>query len=160
MLALWVGGITLFTFIITPVIFNSYSRDMAGEIMGRLFPGYFLYNLVLSILALILFFIPWRDISDIPRKWFRLSLFCLVIAVLINIFVFFKLHPEIKEIKKEIHSFENLPSKDPLRIKFRRLHGVSAVLNLLLLADGATLLLIGTVIKKSNWQKNFKPLAA
>ena len=147
MLALWVGGIALFTFIITPVIFNAYSRDIAGEIVGRLFPGYFLYNLVLSLLALTLFFIPWRHISAI-QKGFRLSLFCLVIAVLVNIFVCFKLHPEIKAIKKEIHSFETVPSDDPLRMKFRRLHGISAILNLLLLADGVTLLLVGNAIKK------------
>ncbi|MFZ2198066.1 MAG: DUF4149 domain-containing protein [Thermodesulfovibrionales bacterium] len=145
MLALWVGGMALFTFIITPAIFNSYSRDMAGEIVGRLFPGYFLYNLVLSVLALILFLIPW---SDIARKGFRLSLFCIVMAVFINIFVCFKLHPEIRVIKKEIHSFETLSSDDPLRMKFRRLHGISSVLNLLLLADGVTLLLAGTTIKK------------
>ena len=144
-LALWVGGMALFTFIITPAVFNSYSRDMGGEIVGRLFPGYFLYNLVLSFLALILFLIPW---SDIARKGSRLSLFFIVIAVLINSFVCFKLHPEIKAIKKEIHSFEAVSSDDPLRIKFRKLHGISAVLNLLVLADGVTLLLIGTVIKK------------
>ena len=147
MLALWVGGIALFTFIITPVIFNSYSRDMAGEIVGRLFPGYFLYNLMLSLFALMLFFIPWKNISEI-RKGFRLPLFCLLMAVFINIFVCFKLHPEIKTIKKEIHSFETVSSYDQLRIKFRRLHGISAVLNLLLLADGVTLLLVGTAIKK------------
>lgn len=116
--------------------------------MGRLFPGYFLYNLILSLLALIFFLIPWRDISYIARKGFRLSLFCIVIAIFVNIFVCFKLHPEIKAIKKEIHSFETVSSDDPLRIKFRRLHGISSVLNLLLLADGFTLLLVGTVIKK------------
>ena len=135
----------LFTFIITPVIFNSYSRDMAGDIVGRLFPGYFLYNLVLALLALILFFILWPDIA---HKGFRLSLYCLVIAVSINIFVCFSLHPQIKAIKKEIHSFETVPNDDPLRLKFRRLHGISAALNLLLLADGVTLLVIGTLIKK------------
>ena len=148
MLALWIGGIALFTFIITPVIFNAYSRDIAGEIVGRLFPGYFLYNLILSLLALILFLIPWRDISYIARKGFRLSLFCIVMAVFINIFVCFKLHPEIRAIKKEINSFETLSSDDPLRMKFRRLHGISAVLNLLLFVDGVTLLVVGTVIKK------------
>jgi MFS superfamily sulfate permease-like transporter len=121
---------------------------MAGEIVGRLFPGYFLYNLVLSLLALILFFISRRVISGIAPKGFRLPLFCLVIAVLVNIFVFFKLHPEIKAIKKEIHSFETVSSEDPLRMKFRRLHGISAVLNLLLFVDGVTLLVVGTVIKK------------
>ena len=144
MLALWIGGIALFTFIVTPVIFNSYSRDMAGEIVGRLFPGYFLYNLVLSLLALILFFILR---SDIAHTDFKLALFSIVIAALVNIFVCFYLHPEIKAIKKEIHSFETVSNNDPLRIKFRRLHGISAVLNLLLLADGVTLLLIGTVKK-------------
>jgi len=158
-LALWAGGIALFTFIITPTIFNSYSRDMAGEIVGRLFPGYFLYNLILSLLALILFLIPWRDISYIARKGFRLSLFCIVIAVLVNIFVCFKLYPEIKAIKKEIHSFETVSIDDPLRIKFRKLHGISAVLNLLLLADGVTLLLVGIVIKIDS-AKNINPKIA
>jgi hypothetical protein len=146
-LALWVGGIALFTFIITPAIFSSYSRDMAGEIVSRLFPGYFLYNLILSLLALILFFISWRVVSDI-QKGFRLSLYCIVIAVVVNVFVCFKLHPEIIAIKKELHSFETVSRDDPLRMKFRSLHGISAVLNLLLLADGVTLLLFGTVIKK------------
>ena len=55
-LALWVGGIITFTFIVTPAIFKSFGRDMAGEIVGKLFPGYFLYNLVLAALAFILFF--------------------------------------------------------------------------------------------------------
>jgi len=129
----------------TPVIFKSYTRDMAGEIVGRLFPGYFLYNLSISLLALILFLLPWPEML---QKGFRVSLFCLVIAVLINAFVYFKLHPELKAIKKEIHSFETVSDDDPLRKKFGRLHGVSAALNLLLLADGITLLLIGTMIKR------------
>jgi Domain of unknown function (DUF4149) len=144
-LSLWIGGIALFTFIITPVIFKSYPRDMAGEIVGQLFPGYFLYNLVLSFLALILFLLTGTEMA---QKGPGISLFCLVIAVLINIFVGFKLHPEIKVIKKEIHSFETVSNDDPLRKKFRRLHGISAALNLLLLADGVTLLLIGITIKK------------
>jgi hypothetical protein len=145
-LSLWIGGIALFTFIITPVIFKSYPRDMAGEIVGQLFPGYFLYNLILSFLALILFLLTWTEMA---QKGPRMSLFCLVIAVLINIFVCFKLHPEIKVIKKEIHSFETVSNDDPLRKKFRRLHALSAALNLLLLADGVSLLLTGTVKKRS-----------
>ncbi len=37
-LALWVGGISRFTFIVTTKIFRSYDRDKAGEIVGKLFP--------------------------------------------------------------------------------------------------------------------------
>jgi ABC-type transport system involved in multi-copper enzyme maturation permease subunit len=139
-LALWIGGIALFTFITTPVIFTVYSRDLAGDIVGQLFPGYFLYNLILSLIALVLFVVSSSQLSS---KGVRFSFLCLALALCVNIFVYFKLHPEIKLIKAEIHSFETVPNDSLLRKKFKRLHGVSAALNLLLLADGVALLLIG-----------------
>ena len=136
-LALWVGGMAIFTFVITPVIFRSYSRDMAGEIVGRLFPGYFLYVLVLTVLAFMLLAICR---SGIAEKEFRRSLFCIVIGLLISIYVSFNLYPQIRMVKKEIPSFDILSNNDSSRKKFRRLHGISAALNLFLLADGVTLL--------------------
>jgi uncharacterized membrane protein len=50
-LSLWIGGMSVFTFIVTPAIFKSFGRDMAGEIVGKLFPGYFLSVLILSFAA-------------------------------------------------------------------------------------------------------------
>jgi hypothetical protein len=144
-LALWTGGIALFTFIVTPVIFKSYPRDMAGEIVGKLFPGYFTYNLVLSILALILFFLLTTDRSFFA--W-RLSLFLVSAALVINAFILFKLHPEIVKVKGEISSFEQESPDSLMRKKFRKLHGVSAALNLFLLVDGITLLVSVPFLKK------------
>ncbi|MFA5353770.1 MAG: DUF4149 domain-containing protein [Thermodesulfovibrionales bacterium] len=134
-LSLWVGGISLFTFIITPAIFSSFERNMAGAVVGKLFPGYFLTNLLLSVAALLLLLF-FRE-----RAGFRISLLLAVLAILINCYVQFILHPQVREVKKRIHSFESEP-ESALRGKFRRLHGVSAVLNLVLLADGVTLLYI------------------
>ena len=45
-IACWVGGASLFTFVLTPTIFKSYNRDIAGGIVGVLFPGYFKWGLV------------------------------------------------------------------------------------------------------------------
>ncbi|HAM51675.1 MAG TPA: DUF4149 domain-containing protein [Nitrospiraceae bacterium] len=143
-LALWVGGISIFTFVVTPAIFRSFNRDMAGQIVGKLFPGYFLYNLVLSLLALGLLLIG-SHASDVR---YRLSLLLTVGAIVINLFVAFRLHPEIKAVKEAIHSFENSPPESPLRKKFTLLHAVSATLNLIVLADGVVLLLIRTGLKK------------
>ena len=42
-LALWVGGVCMFSFLTTPAIFRGYDRDRAGEIVGRLIGGYFLH---------------------------------------------------------------------------------------------------------------------
>jgi hypothetical protein len=144
-LALWVGGIALFTFIVTPVIFRSYPRDHAGEIVGLLFPGYFLYNLVLAALALVLFFIVANDRSHFA---YRSSLVCVVTALLINLFIVFKLHPDTVMIKQQVTSFERESPDSPARKQFRRLHGVSAVLNLFLLAEGIVLLITGPLVRK------------
>jgi hypothetical protein len=144
-LSLWIGGISIFTFIITPVVFRAFERDMAGKIVGKLFPGYFLYNLALSVLALV-FLIAIRPF--LAGKGLKLSLVLVICAIIINLFVAFKLHPDIQRVKQEIHSFEVPADDSPLRKKFGRLHAVSAALNLLLLADGVTLLVINSVVKK------------
>lgn len=144
-LSLWAGGISLFTFIVTPVFFREFERGMAGKIVGKLFPGYFMYNLILSVLALILLII----ISGLFTKAiFKLSMVLVVMAVIINLFVAFRLHPEIRKVKQEIHSFDTQSADSLLRKKFGKLHAVSASLNLLLLADGITLLFLSSVLKK------------
>jgi hypothetical protein len=144
-LSLWIGGISIFTFLMTPVIFRAFDRDMAGKIVGKLFPGYFLFLLILSFLALILL-LAGRHV--IASSGFKVSLALIVIALIMNVYVAFKLHPEMKQIKEEIHSFESLSPDSPLRKRFGKLHAVSAVLNLLLLADGVTLLIMNSLIKK------------
>ena len=136
-LALWTGGMVLFTFIVTPAIFRSYGRDQAGEIVGRLFPGYFLYLLALSALVLVLFFLLGADQTS---RSFRASLFLLVVAVILNAYVLFSLHPKAVQIKQQVVSFEKAAPDSPARREFRKLHGISAVLNLVLLADGIALL--------------------
>jgi hypothetical protein len=143
-LSSWVGGIAIFTFIITPAIFSSFDRDMAGTIVGKLFPGYFRFNLLLSAIALILIIFAGLSFAKYGHK---LSLVLTALALVINIYVTFKLHPDVKAAKKEIHSFEDIAADSPLRKKFGKLHAISAGLNLLLLADGVTLLVISTVLR-------------
>lgn len=144
-LALWVGGIVLFTFIVTPAIFKSFGRDLAGEIVGKLFPGYFLYTLVLSALALIAFFLME---SGRTRTAYRVSLALLTAALIVNAYVTFKLHPEMVRVKQEVASFEKTSRDADVEKRFARLHAVSALLNLLLLADGTLLLFLGPLVKK------------
>ena len=144
-LGLWVGGTALFTFVMTPVIFRSYGRDMAGEIVGKLFPGYFLFTLVISVFAFILFF-PAADDRSLPAA--RLSLMLLTAALCINTYVSFKLYPDVVKIKQQISSFEHEAADSPGRKQFSRLHAVSASLNLLVLLDGVVLLVIGPALKR------------
>ena len=145
LLSLWIGGMAIFTFVITPVIFKSFGRDAAGEIVGKLFPVYSPYNLVLSLLALIFLFLLR---SSATRSGYKVSLILIGIAVIINVFLVFKLHPEVRKVKAEIHSVETISPDSPILKKFRRLHGVSMILNLLLLSDGITLLYLSSSLAK------------
>lgn len=144
-LSLWVGGIFLFTFVVTPVIFRSYGRDMAGEIVGKLFPSYFLFCIVVSVLSLVFFLVSSQN-RALPGH--NLSLFLLTAAVVLSLYVSVRLHPEIKRVKQEIASFEATSPDDPLRKKFRSLHAQSAILNILMLADGVALVIISSRLNK------------
>ncbi len=137
--SLWIGGIALLTFVITPLIFKGFSRDAAAAIVDKFFNAYFLYNFSLSIFAMLLYLVSRQVWTG---SGFKASIVLLIFAVLINSYVAFKLHPDILIIKKQVGSFENAPKDDPMRRKFGRLHAVSAVLNLLVFADGVALLVI------------------
>ena len=145
-LSLWTGGLFIFTFIVTPVIFRSYPRDMAGDIVGRLFPSYFLFCLIITILSLLAFSMSSYDVSDFGYK---LSLVLVSIAIVSSLYVNFRLHPQMQRVKQEVRSFETVSPDDPARKKFRVLHAASAAINLFMFADGAALLILSLGIKKT-----------
>jgi hypothetical protein len=144
-LSLWVGGMSLFTFILTHVIFRSYPRDAAGEIVGNLFPAYFLFTLAISAATLILFFLSFPDRDPLS---YRISLLLVSLAVIIALYVNFRLYPEAQKVKHEVHFFEATAPDNPARIRFRGLHKQSAILNLFMIADGLALPITTVRIKK------------
>ncbi len=134
----WLGGAALFTFLLTPILFSSYSRDMAGGIVGVLFPGYFRWGLACGVLALIC--------QSINR-----GRFAMVSAVIITVMLAltsiqaFVLEPRAVEVKRSIASFETTPKDDPYRAQFRKLHGISMAANLAVIAGGAVLILLASL---------------
>jgi len=133
-IACWVGGTSLFTFVLTPTIFKVYNRDMAGGFVGVLFPGYFRWGLVCGVIALVTIFIS----STVKHK----TIAAVIIAVMLAITSVqtFVIEPKAAALKQEIPSFEATPQNDPLRVRFRKLHGVSAVSNLAVIGGGIALI--------------------
>jgi len=135
-LALWVGGGVLYTFVMTPVIFASYPRNTAGEIVGTMMPYYFLVQLAAVAVAALVMIALWRAW---PAQRRVLCLALLLGALAAQSYVQWRLYPRILEVKARVASFESAPDA-PERKRFRALHGVSMLMNLLVLADGAVLL--------------------
>ncbi|HEY6838289.1 MAG TPA: DUF4149 domain-containing protein [Geobacteraceae bacterium] len=132
-IALWVGGVSLFTFVLTPILFKTQTRDVAGQIVGTLFPAYFRWGLACGSVAVL-------SLLFIKGKNFVPSLVLLVLMLLITSFQAFIVEPKAALLKKEIISFETTPKDHPLRREFSKLHGVSAVCNLGVFGGGVVLL--------------------
>lgn len=133
--SLWLGGAALFTFVLTPILFRSESRDVAGRIVGLLFPGYFRWGLACGIVALICRVI-------LSGKGVVPSSAIIGAMLLLSSFQAFYIEPKAAELKRQIVSFETTSKDDPLRKEFAKLHGVSAVCNLTVIAGGVILVIL------------------
>ncbi len=134
-IAFWVGGSALFTFVLTPILFKSESRDSAGRIVGILFPGYFRWGLACGVIALG---------CRLVMRGGRMGLVSGILAAMVAITLFqaYYVEPKAAAIKQQIVSFDQTPKDDPVRQQFGRLHGVSAVCNLVVLAGGVVLVVL------------------
>jgi hypothetical protein len=138
-LALLIGGNVLYTFLATPVIFARFERDLAGRVVAAMMPYYFAWGLVLFGLAALLFVVtvPERGGRD-----FRISLTLLGLGLAGALLVALWLYPAMVEVRAQVESFAaDAPVTEP-RAAFRRLHGLSSALNLLLLGSSTALLLL------------------
>lgn len=133
--AFWAGGIAIFTFVLTPILFRSLPRDQAGNIVGILFPGYFRWGLACGAISLVtLLFL--RD------RAFVTKLVIILAMLAITSVQAFVIEPRAAALKKEIPSFETTSKDHPLRRQFSKLHGISAVCNLSVFGGGAVLLIL------------------
>lgn len=133
--SLWAGGNAIFTLMLTPILFRTESRDVAGRIVGNLFPGYFRWGLACGVIALICR-LTGRGLDP------KLPVIMLVAMLALTSFQAFYVEPRAAELKRQIGSFETTAKEHPLRKEFSKLHGVSAVCNLTVLAGGVVLVLL------------------
>jgi len=135
-LSLWVGGIALFTFVVTPVIFRAHGREAAGKIVGSIFPAYFRYGIALAALAL-LARIAAGEAYHGARQWVGTLL--VATAILLTCYQAYGLVPRMEQVKRSVTSFGTAQPEDPARKEFSRLHGISMGVNLLVLLEGTVL---------------------
>jgi hypothetical protein len=134
----WLGGAALFTFLLTPKLFAAYPRDLAGNIVGLLFPGYFRWGLACGAVALLC--------QLVNRGRFAIASLLVIATMLILTSVqAFIIEPRAAELKQSIPSFETTSKDDPLRVQFRTLHGISMAANLAVVAGGVLLVLLASL---------------
>jgi uncharacterized membrane protein len=137
-LALWVGGMSVFSFLVTPVIFGTQPRESAGKIVGAIFPVYFRFCLGATVVALLARAAAGMALSG-ARQLAGTAL--IVLSLTILAYHTYGLAPRMATVRETIHSREVIAEEDPARREFSRLHGLSMTLNLVVIVAGAVLVL-------------------
>lgn len=137
-LVVWIGGIVFFSFIAAPGIFKALPRETAGDVVGEIFPKYWLIGYICSIASLLTLAYMSAYEKMIPVT--KISL--LVLMTLITFYSGLAVGSKARSIKAEIKAVEDAAKKESLRTEFKSLHLKSVILNIALLILGVVFLFL------------------
>ena len=137
-LSIWVGAMVFFSFVAAPAIFKTLPRETSGDVVGKIFPKYWLLGYAACItaaLTLVIMSAPEKTVSTA-----RMTILALMTGA-----VFYNglsVATKARGIKAEIRAAQRQEEKDGLRGRFKKLHALSAALNMLALALGVVLIFL------------------
>ncbi len=131
-ITVWVGSMVFFTLIAAPSIFKNLPRETAGEVIGHIFPKYWILGYVASFLTLG----SLVALAYMQRSFPALRILLLIVILGLTFYSGLVVGKNARNIKAEIKTAEETVNKEELRSKFKRVHALSAVLNLCVILLG------------------------
>jgi hypothetical protein len=129
-LAVWIGGIVFFSFVIAPAAFSQLPSILAGRMVGIALAALHSMGLVCGVIFLLAtFLVPLERVRAI-RAFMALMLLCTVISE-------FGVTAQMERIRVSMGgSIQALPAQDAGRAAFDRLHQLSVMLEGTVLLGG------------------------
>ncbi len=124
-LVIWFGGMIFFSFIAAPSIFKILTRDTARDVVGDIFPKYFIIGYSSSLILLGTLFLMGQGDFQAVRTPF-------IIMLIMTVLTFFSgmvISTKARKIKGEIRQTTDESLKGELRKSFKKIHGISMMLN-------------------------------
>ena len=145
-LALWLGGMALAGFIVAPTIFSvlgnvdaANGRVLAGNVFGAILRRLYLGGTVAGAFMLVALTLQ-RVVGPRPKAY---GVRAVLIGVMIGMTAYAssRIQPRIESLQTEAgRAMIQLPSDDPRRAEFDRLHSLSTTLMSLTMLGGLALL--------------------
>jgi uncharacterized membrane protein len=136
-MVVWIGGIVFFSFIASPSVFKVLPREVAGQVVGDIFPKYHLLGYVSCLIALGCL-VGLRQLGAVQSV--RVAMIILVLMGGTQATMGTVIGPQVTAARDAAKTSPAGPEKDQHQKKFRRLHAVSMIFNLLLLMLGLVFL--------------------
>src|SRR5262245_18288806 len=143
-LAISVGGIIFCSFFTTPTIFREAPVALARELVGKMFPSYYLLGYATQFLALAS--LTLRGLLEKPFPWVRILMILLMLGC--TLYAGLVILPKAHTAKTVLKTLEPGPEQDAQQAEFDRLHRLSVVLNGTVLIAG--IVALGNTAVKMN----------
>ena len=136
-LVCWVGSIIFFSFFVAPVVFKTLEREKAGELVGIIFPRYYMICYVCGVLVLVTLLLTGPE--TVGLKWCAWGIMMLGTAS-----AGLGVNPRAKTLKEKLKDASETEKPD-LEARFKTLHSLSVKLNAAVLFAGLWLLWLTSV---------------
>ena len=141
-LVVWVGAIIFFSFVGAPSTFQAVPVDMAGRVVTKVFPRYYLLGHIAGVVALAC----GLAMASLAGDWsFRRILPSVLVACMLAIGFYADrgVRTRMDGIRAAMGSSEQAgPAKPELKAQFDRLHKLSVQLNAINLIAGLAVLFL------------------
>ena len=129
-LVCWIGSIIFFSFFVVPVVFKILEREKAGEVVGIIFPRYYMIGYVSGVLVLMVLLLN----GPAGLKWCAWGVMMVGTA-----YAGLVVNPKAKTLKEQLKDSPEA-KKSTLEVRFKNLHSLSVKLNGAVLFSGLWLL--------------------
>ena len=120
-LVCWIGSIFFFSFFVAPVVFKNMEREKAGELVGIIFPRYYMIGYVCGALIFVALLLTRPETAGL--KWCAWGIMMLATAG-----AGLAVNPRAKIIKEKLKEASESEKPD-LEARFKTLHSLSVKLN-------------------------------
>jgi hypothetical protein len=133
----WYGAMLYFTFIQAPVLFKTLPRQLFGEVQSHLFPAYYLISYVCGTLLVVTYHLLHPLKNYVPQDCVKITALCLMLLFSLGQGLW--IGPQVSRIRVERQAAEEAndqPKVDALSMEFGKAHGISSLLNLVVIISG------------------------
>ncbi|OGW53595.1 MAG: hypothetical protein A2Z60_04375 [Nitrospirae bacterium RIFCSPLOWO2_02_42_7] len=137
-LIIWIGGMIFLVTIGAPSIFKILPREAAGDVLGDIFPKYWIMGYLCSGTALVTILL--LSVKEKVYPWGRIGL--LVFMTVLTLYLGLVVAARAREVRVQIRSIEDTSQKEVLKTKFKGLHKWSVFLNVIILVSGLVVIFL------------------
>jgi hypothetical protein len=138
----WYGTLLYFTFIQAPVLFKTLPRDIFGLVQSKLFPPFYILSYICGTALIVTYHFTHPLKPNDPQDCVKIT--ALYLMLLLSLGQGMWIGPKAAQLRLDRMAAEegkDTSKAEALNREFRKAHGISSLINLLVILSGLVYLI-------------------